>query len=280
MAREFPQGELQGQFDDSEVSGAQREEDLPALFHPVRGPDVPVGPAAYEGRLPVECALDGVPVGSVEDAFVAASGTSRGEINWSGLWWPDTPAVIHAEGCTTARLAFAPSERWSPSRPFKNRPCRSAAADPRQDVLESADGLLRLHVLLSARQDGAEGATTVSRQGTPAQDRFERVQSTGEKPGHAAVRTRKGDRQDSERFPQMFEPLDRRQRLLDVRRTNDVTQAGLDLTSQCALARPQLPHLVEDLLLSFLGQHRDDPSHVHAKHSKRTDPAARHGLLR
>ncbi|MFE9500786.1 hypothetical protein, partial [Streptomyces collinus] len=58
-----------------------------------------------------------------------------------------------------------------------------------------------------AREDSAEGATMVRWQGTPAQDRFERVQSTGEKPGQAAVSAREGDGQDCECFPQIFEPL-------------------------------------------------------------------------
>ncbi len=52
--------------------------------------------------------------------------------------------------------------------------------DAREGVLESTDGLLRLCVFLRTRGDGAEGAATLSRQGTPAQDRFERVESAGE----------------------------------------------------------------------------------------------------
>ncbi|MFD3701026.1 hypothetical protein ACFWUZ_33705 [Streptomyces sp. NPDC058646] len=83
----------------------------------------------------------------------------------------------------------------------------------------------------------------------------------------AGGRAREGDCQDSERFPQVFEPLDLRQRLLDVRRAHDVTQVDLGLKSECALARRQLPHRAFDLLFGFLGQHRDDPPHVHAEHS-------------
>jgi hypothetical protein len=86
----------------------------------------------------------------------------------------------------------------------------STAADLRKDVLKSADGILRLRVLLGTWKDSAEGAATISGQGTPVQDRFERVESTGEKPGEAAVSTREGDRQDGERFSQAFEPLDLR----------------------------------------------------------------------
>ncbi|MEW2274182.1 hypothetical protein [Streptomyces griseofuscus] len=48
-------------------------------------------------------------------------------------------------------------------------------SDLRKGILEPADGILRLRVFLKTREDGAEGATTVRRQGTPAQDRFERV---------------------------------------------------------------------------------------------------------
>lgn len=76
-----------------------------------------------------------------------------------------------------------------------------------------------------------------------------------------------GDRQDSECFPQAFKPLDLRQRLLDILRADNVTQPGPSLKSEYALARRPLPHLFLDLLLGFLGEQRDDPTHVHAAHS-------------
>ncbi|MEU7039340.1 hypothetical protein ABZ958_37680 [Streptomyces sp. NPDC046237] len=83
-------------------------------------------------------------------------------------------------------------------------------------VLESADGVFRLYVFLRSRKDRAEGAALVSRQSAPAQDRFECVEGAGEEPGHAAVCACEGDGQDGEGFPQVFEPVDPRQRLLGV----------------------------------------------------------------
>lgn len=153
-------------------------------------------------------------------------------------------------------------------------------SDPRKDVLESADGLLRLRVFLRTREDSAEGAATISRQGTPAQDRFERVDGTGEEPGQVAVSASEGDGQDGERFPQVFEPVFLRQCLLDIGRPDSFAQASLSLMSESTIARSQLPHLVMDLLLGFLGQHRDDPAHVHAAHSNERVNAVRHGLVR
>lgn len=38
----------------------------------MQGPGLPADPAAYEGRLPVECELRDQPVGSIEDPFVTA----------------------------------------------------------------------------------------------------------------------------------------------------------------------------------------------------------------
>ncbi|MFB6577580.1 hypothetical protein ACFCYC_09115 [Streptomyces sp. NPDC056402] len=59
---------------------------------------MPTDPAAYEGRLPLEWELLNVPVGSIEDAFTAAIGPSRGEINWELPCWPDAPgAGFHGE---------------------------------------------------------------------------------------------------------------------------------------------------------------------------------------
>ncbi|MFH9090261.1 hypothetical protein [Streptomyces sp. NPDC017673] len=95
-----------------------------------------------------------------------------------------------------------------------------------------------------------------------------------------AVSASEGDRQDGERFPQVFEPVDLPQCLLDIRWPDNSAQAGLSLLSQSTIARSQFPHLVMDLLLGFLGQHRDDPPHVHAAHSNERVNAVRHGFVR
>ncbi|MEU6311549.1 hypothetical protein [Streptomyces sp. NPDC047014] len=138
VARAFPQGGFQGTSGDDEGAGVRREEDLPPLFYPVRGSDVPADPAGYEGRLPVECALNGVPVGSVEDAFLAAIGTNRGEINWSGLWWPDAPqAGLHGES--------------------KHAEVTLLLNTPTRDVDEQADDhTVLVHVLGSLDADGRQ----------------------------------------------------------------------------------------------------------------------------
>ncbi|WP_327167360.1 hypothetical protein [Streptomyces subrutilus] len=73
-------------------------EEGPALVVGVQGPDLPADPAVYEGRLPVECKLDDLPVGSIEDAFRAAIGANVGWINWEMLRRPDAPEVgFHGE---------------------------------------------------------------------------------------------------------------------------------------------------------------------------------------
>ncbi|MFB9573987.1 hypothetical protein [Streptomyces yanii] len=90
MAEELPEARFQGQEKYREFDGAPLEE-YPALFLGVQGPGLPADPDAYEGRLPVECELLDLTVGSIEDAFTAAIGPNRGEINWESLCWPDAP---------------------------------------------------------------------------------------------------------------------------------------------------------------------------------------------
>lgn len=68
-------------------------EEQPGLVVGVQGPGLPADPAAYEGRLPMECELYDLPVGSIEDAFTAAIGANVGWINWESLCWPDAPEV-------------------------------------------------------------------------------------------------------------------------------------------------------------------------------------------
>ncbi|MGW0817990.1 hypothetical protein ACWD00_33050 [Streptomyces viridiviolaceus] len=68
-------------------------EDRPALVVGVQGAGLPADPAAYEERLPVECELRDLPVGSIEDAFTAAIGPNLCEINWDSLCWPDAPEL-------------------------------------------------------------------------------------------------------------------------------------------------------------------------------------------
>lgn len=62
-------------------------------------------------------------------------------------------------------------------------------------------------VFLRTREDSTEGPAALRWQGTPAQDRFERGESPGEKPGQAAVSASERDGQDGESLPQVFEPL-------------------------------------------------------------------------
>ncbi|MFJ9201060.1 hypothetical protein [Streptomyces flaveolus] len=88
-------------------------DDLPAWVAGVQGSRPPADLTAYEARLPVQCELLGLPVGSIEDAFTAATGPNMSEINWDGLCSPDAPDVA-------ARAGFlAPVTRaagwWSPS---------------------------------------------------------------------------------------------------------------------------------------------------------------------
>ncbi|MEU1081599.1 hypothetical protein ABZ368_15365 [Streptomyces sp. NPDC005908] len=92
VARELPQGQYAGDFDYREVDGVPREQ-WPPLVAGLAGPDLPTDPAVYEGRLPVTCELDHLPIGKIEDAFAAAIGLSRGWINWEWLCWPDAPEL-------------------------------------------------------------------------------------------------------------------------------------------------------------------------------------------
>ncbi|WP_158101691.1 hypothetical protein [Streptomyces pharetrae] len=78
----------------------------------------------------------------------------------------------------------------------------------------------------------------------------------------------------------MFEPVDLRQCLLDIRRPDSFAQASFSLMNENTIARSQLPHLIMDLLLGLLCQHRDDPPHVHAAHSDERVNAVRHGFVR
>ncbi|MFE2051574.1 hypothetical protein ACFXAS_24165 [Streptomyces sp. NPDC059459] len=88
VAKELSEGWFRGR----EVDGVPWE-DQPALVRGGKGPGLPVDAAAYEGRLPVQCELNYLPVGSIEDAFTAAIGPNRGWINWEMLRWPDAPEV-------------------------------------------------------------------------------------------------------------------------------------------------------------------------------------------
>nr|WTB34021.1 hypothetical protein OG781_35035 [Streptomyces sp. NBC_00830] len=92
VAKELPAGWFRGQEEYGESDGVPLE-DQPALVVGVQGPGLPTDPSAYEGRLPVECELRDLPVGSIEDAFTAAIGPNVGEINWEGLCWPDAPEL-------------------------------------------------------------------------------------------------------------------------------------------------------------------------------------------
>ncbi|MEV7565475.1 hypothetical protein [Streptomyces tanashiensis] len=97
VAKELPEAWFQGQAEYEEFDGVPSEEQ-PPLVVGVQGPALPADPAAYEGRLPVECGLSEMPVGSMEDAFAAAIGANVGWINWEMLCWPDAPEVgFHGE---------------------------------------------------------------------------------------------------------------------------------------------------------------------------------------
>ncbi|GLF95198.1 hypothetical protein [Streptomyces yaizuensis] len=90
MAGELPEGWFLGQAGRGNSGGAlPGNRTVPALV--VQGSGLPADPAAYEGRLPVVCELDDLPVGGIEDVFTAAIGPSTGKINWDGLCWPDGP---------------------------------------------------------------------------------------------------------------------------------------------------------------------------------------------
>lgn len=92
VAKELPQREFTGNFDFREVDGERREQ-WPPLVAGALERDLPTDPAAYEGRLPVECDWYGLPIGSIEDDFAAATGPNRGWINWDWLYWPDAPEL-------------------------------------------------------------------------------------------------------------------------------------------------------------------------------------------
>ncbi|NYV75793.1 hypothetical protein [Streptomyces sp. UH6] len=97
VAGELPRAWFRGQEEYGEFDGVPWE-DQPPLVLGVQGAGLPDDPSAYEGRLPVELELYDLPVGSVEDAFTAAIGPNAGEINWSGLDWPDAPRLgFHGE---------------------------------------------------------------------------------------------------------------------------------------------------------------------------------------
>ncbi|MFK0259286.1 hypothetical protein [Streptomyces sp. NPDC090445] len=90
VAKELPEAWFRGQAEYEEFHGVPWDEQ-PPLVVGVQEPGLPADPAAYEGRLPVECGLSELPVGSIEDAFTAAIGTNVGWINWEMLSWPDAP---------------------------------------------------------------------------------------------------------------------------------------------------------------------------------------------
>ncbi|MGW8355431.1 hypothetical protein [Streptomyces wedmorensis] len=97
VAKELPEVWFQGQTEYEESCGVPWEEQ-PPLAVGVQGLGLPADPTAYEGRLPVECGLSELPVGSIEDVFTAAIGANAGWINWEMLSWPDAPeAGFHGE---------------------------------------------------------------------------------------------------------------------------------------------------------------------------------------
>ncbi|MFD5098283.1 hypothetical protein [Streptomyces albidochromogenes] len=97
VAKELPEGWFRGQAEYEKFEGVPLKEQ-PVLVVGVQGPALPADPAAYEGRLPVECELYDLPVGSIEDAFTAVIGENMGWINWEMLCWPDAPEVgFHGE---------------------------------------------------------------------------------------------------------------------------------------------------------------------------------------
>ncbi|MFG3001750.1 hypothetical protein [Streptomyces sp. NPDC048340] len=97
VAKELPEGWFRGQEGYEEFNGVPWE-DQPALVVGVQGPALPADLSAYEERLPVECELRNLPVGSIEDAFAVAIGPNPGEIHWDSLCWPDAPELgFHGE---------------------------------------------------------------------------------------------------------------------------------------------------------------------------------------
>ncbi|MGW6708588.1 hypothetical protein ACWGDE_27360 [Streptomyces sp. NPDC054956] len=92
VAKELPGAWFRGQEEYGEFYGVPFE-DQPPLVVGVQEPGLPAGPSAYEGRLPVDCSLLDLPVGTIEDAFAAAVRPNTGEINWQTLCWPDAPEL-------------------------------------------------------------------------------------------------------------------------------------------------------------------------------------------
>ncbi|MFD5617059.1 hypothetical protein [Streptomyces yangpuensis] len=105
VAKRLPAGRFRAQEECGEFDGVPLAEQ-PALVMGVEGADLPPDPASYEGRLPVEFNLYDGAVGSIEDAFTAAIGPNRGEINWRNLCWPDAPAQGLYRECTHAEVTL------------------------------------------------------------------------------------------------------------------------------------------------------------------------------
>ncbi|WNO70169.1 hypothetical protein [Streptomyces sp. AM8-1-1] len=77
VAKELPEGWFRGQEEYLEFNGVPLEEQ-PGLVVGVQGPGLPADPAAYEGRMPMECELYDLPVGSIEHAFTAGHRREHG----------------------------------------------------------------------------------------------------------------------------------------------------------------------------------------------------------
>ncbi|MFJ4691712.1 hypothetical protein [Streptomyces sp. NPDC088766] len=92
VAKALPQAWFRGREKPEEFDVA-RSDARPALIFGVQGFALPADSAVYEGRLPVACELDDLPVGSIEDAFVTLIGPNAGELNWDSLSWPDAPEL-------------------------------------------------------------------------------------------------------------------------------------------------------------------------------------------
>ncbi len=92
-------------------------DDLPAWVAGVQGPRPPADLTAYEARLPVQCELLDLPVGSIEDVVTAATGPNVSEINWDGLCCPDAPDVAAWAGFLAPVIRAA--GWWSPSAASK-----------------------------------------------------------------------------------------------------------------------------------------------------------------
>ncbi|WP_369145164.1 hypothetical protein [Streptomyces sp. R44] len=90
VAKVMPEGLFRGASELEEFDGVPSE-DQPALVVGVRAAGLPAEAAAFEGRLPVEWEVWGLPVGSIEDALTATIGQNVGLINWRSLQWPSVP---------------------------------------------------------------------------------------------------------------------------------------------------------------------------------------------